>query len=104
MLKNILLLSFIVFAGISGASTERCVPNYTGNAANRVHGFKCFGIGARGKLARAGLIDGDIILSVDGETLRTAVQAMDLISRIRDDQFVEVRISRDGHQEVLRPN
>ncbi len=86
-----------------GGGTERCIPNVIPNSGGQIDGFKCFGIGNVGGLARAGLIEGDIVVSVDGEILRSPVQAMDLISRIQDDQFVEVRVSRNGQSEILRP-
>jgi membrane-associated protease RseP (regulator of RpoE activity) len=80
----------------------RCVPNFTkGRSPASVRGFKCTDIQAGTGLAKAGLMENDIILSVDGKKVNTPQAASKFIKKIEIAEYDKIVILRDGREEIL---
>lgn len=82
-----------------------CVPNYATNrkpaAKPAVQGFKCTEIHPASGLAKAGLLNGDVILSVDGKKVNTPQAAAKFVKVIEYLEFDKVVVVRDGREEIL---
>jgi membrane-associated protease RseP (regulator of RpoE activity) len=87
---------------LSRYNVARCVPNFTkGRSPASVRGFKCTDIQAGTGLAKAGLMENDIILSVDGKKVNTPQAASKFIKKIEIAEYDKIVILRDGREEIL---
>ncbi|EKT59983.1 outer membrane-stress sensor serine endopeptidase DegS [Providencia sneebia] len=66
------------------------------NNINQIHGLRVFQIAANGPAEKSGILQGDIILSVDGKTAVSAAETMDLVAEIRPGSKIIVKVLRDG--------
>lgn len=69
-----------------------CIP--------KSNGFKCNNIRSASGFARAGILENDIILRVDGKKLSNK-QGVHLLQKIENHQYSEITIIRDGRQTSL---
>lgn len=66
------------------------------NNINQIQGLRVFQVASNGPAAKAGILQGDIILSVDGKPAISAAETMDLVAEIRPGSKTAVQILRDG--------
>lgn len=66
------------------------------NNINQIQGLRIFQVTPNGPAAKSGIIQGDIILSVDGKQAVSASETMDLVAEIRPGTKIPVKILRDG--------
>lgn len=66
------------------------------NNINQIQGLRIFQVTPNGPAAKSGIIQGDIILSVDGKQAISASETMDLVAEIRPGTKIPVKILRDG--------
>lgn len=66
------------------------------NNINQIQGLRVFQVAPNGPAAKAGILQGDIILSVDGKPAISAAETMDLVAEIRPGSKTAVQILRDG--------
>ncbi len=66
------------------------------NNINQIQGLRVFQVAPNGYAAKAGILQGDIVLSVDGKPAISAAETMDLVAEIRPGSKAAVQILRDG--------
>ncbi len=76
-----------------GALAVRAVPHMVDG---RLGGVRLFGVRRSSPLAAAGVRDGDVIRSVDGQPLTDPDIALSALGRLRGGEPVRVAIERDG--------
>ncbi|ELX8377746.1 outer membrane-stress sensor serine endopeptidase DegS [Providencia vermicola] len=78
--------------------TARELPQIRTNNNNidQIKGLRVFQVAANGPAAKSGILQGDIILSVDNKPAVSAAETMDLVAEIRPGSKVPVKILRDG--------
>jgi S1-C subfamily serine protease len=79
----------------------QCVPSFAKGSPNKMHGLKCIRVKPGSELARAGIVEGDIVMSIDGEILNSPSAAAILHSKAKTHQFSEIRVLRNGEETVL---
>lgn len=65
-------------------------------------GLKCARVEPGSDLAKAGIVAGDVVMSIDGESLSTETSAAILYAKLKTHQFSEIRVLRNGKEVVLR--
>ncbi|SUC79137.1 Serine endoprotease DegS precursor [Providencia stuartii] len=78
--------------------TARELPQIRTNNNNidQIKGLRVFQVAPNGPAAKSGILQGDIILSVDNKPAISAAETMDLVAEIRPGSKVPVKILRDG--------
>ncbi|EMI5490835.1 outer membrane-stress sensor serine endopeptidase DegS [Providencia stuartii] len=78
--------------------TARELPQIRTNNNNidQIQGLRVFQVAPNGPAAKAGIYQGDIILSVDGKPAVSAAETMDLVAEIRPGSRASVKILRNG--------
>ncbi|MGZ3722272.1 MAG: hypothetical protein ACXVA9_05045 [Bdellovibrionales bacterium] len=86
----------------NGVTDARCVPSIKSGSQGEVEGFRCLTVGAGSTLHQAGIVDGDIVLALDGEKIVRPESMMNLYQKIKSNQYSEIVIRRNGQEETLR--
>lgn len=68
-----------------------------------VDGFKCTKILAGSGFYKAGIVDGDIVKSVDGKKINSLLVAGKLLRKIENADYSQIVIVRDGRESILAP-
>ena len=78
--------------------TARELPQIRSNNNNisQIQGLRVFQVSPNGPADKSGIVQGDIILSVDGKPAISAAETMDLVAEIRPGSKVSVQILREG--------
>lgn len=77
----------------------RCIPNFEGGAPV---GFKCFQIVPGSIYDKLGLINGDVLTGINGQTLNDPGQAFAMLSELKNNaKHLELTIKRDGKPQTL---
>ncbi|GAB1439848.1 outer membrane-stress sensor serine endopeptidase DegS [Providencia sp.] len=71
------------------------------NNINQIQGLRVFQVAPNGPAAKAGILQGDVILSVDGKPAVSAAETMDLVAEIRPGSKAAVQILRDGEVKYI---
>ncbi|MEQ4674970.1 outer membrane-stress sensor serine endopeptidase DegS [Providencia vermicola] len=71
------------------------------NNINQIQGLRVFQVAPNGPAAKSGIVQGDIILSVDGKPAVSAAETMDLVAEIRPGSKITVKVLRDGEVKDL---
>lgn len=71
------------------------------NNINQIQGLRIFQVAPNGPAAKSGIVQGDIILSVDGKPAISAAETMDFVAEIRPGSKVSVQILRDGETKTI---
>ncbi|WP_369308663.1 outer membrane-stress sensor serine endopeptidase DegS [Providencia rettgeri] len=71
------------------------------NNINQIQGLRVFQVAPNGPAAKAGIVQGDIILSVDGKPAISAAETMDLVAEIRPGSKVPVQILHEGEMKTV---
>lgn len=71
------------------------------NNINQIQGLRVFQVAPNGPAAKAGILQGDVILSVDGKPAVSAAETMDLVAEIRPGSKAAVQILRDGEVKYV---
>jgi len=79
----------------------RCVPEIKPNSGAEIEGFKCWEIPSDSPLFKAGVRNGDVVVSVDGNKLNSAKEALVLFNRIKDAGHTEIVVRRQGKRKVF---
>ena len=66
------------------------------NNINQIQGLRIFQVSPNGPAGKSGIIQGDIILSLDGKPAVSAAETMDYVAEIRPGSKIPVQILRDG--------
>ncbi|MEX9868469.1 outer membrane-stress sensor serine endopeptidase DegS [Providencia huaxiensis] len=82
------------YIGITARELPQIRSNH--NNINQIQGLRVFQVAPGGPAAKAGILQGDIILSVDGKPAISAAETMDLVAEIRPGSKTAVQILRDG--------
>jgi len=78
-----------------------CVPYILPASHGTVDGFKCTHIASHNPLAKVGILEGDILMSVDGEEITQRNQMMALPERFEAKDYSEIHVLREGNVEIL---
>ncbi|HBO23091.1 MULTISPECIES: outer membrane-stress sensor serine endopeptidase DegS [unclassified Providencia] len=78
--------------------TARELPQIRSNNNNisQIQGLRVFQVSPNGPADKSGIVQGDIILSVDGKPAISAAETMDLVAEIRPGSKVSVQVLREG--------
>ncbi|EPL9569121.1 outer membrane-stress sensor serine endopeptidase DegS [Providencia rettgeri] len=71
------------------------------NNINQIQGLRVFQVAPNGPAAKSGIVQGDIILSVDGKPAISAAETMDFVAEIRPGSKASVQILRDGEMKTI---
>jgi hypothetical protein len=78
-------------------------PRIVPEASNgKTVGLRLFGIREGSGLSRLGLVDGDLVLSVNGSEIRNPEKALGLYERVRTADEIILELSRNGLPRELR--
>ncbi len=80
------------YLGIAGQPVS--LPPHQRDAAGREHGLVVVGVVADGPAAQAGMLVGDIVLTLDGTDVESPERLMDLLMRIEAGRIVNVQVVR----------
>lgn len=81
------------------AKGARVVPSSKNGAPN---GFKLYAIRPSSIFAKVGLANGDLITAINGNSMHTIEQAMEMYTRLRDATQLEIEIVRRGKPLTLQ--
>jgi type II secretory pathway component PulC len=79
-----------------------CVPNIMPQTGGQVDGFRCFNMKPEDALTKAGVLNGDVIKSVDGEEITSPVEFNKLVLKVQARDYNEIQIVRNGQEQTLR--
>ncbi|EOV8411222.1 outer membrane-stress sensor serine endopeptidase DegS [Providencia stuartii] len=85
-----------VIRGYIGITARELPQIRTNNNIDQIKGLRVFQVAPNGPAAKSGILQGDIILSVDNKPAISAAETMDLVAEIRPGSKVPVKILRDG--------
>lgn len=71
------------------------------NNINQIQGLRVFQVAPNGPADKSGIVQGDIILSVDGKPAISAAETMDFVAEIRPGSKASVQILRDGETKTI---
>jgi S1-C subfamily serine protease len=97
---SILILALVVLSFTHPAWAEfgHAVQNF---ANGKPHGYKCFQIVPGGPWAKHGLVDRDIILSIDGVDPVSTADPKALLGKLDLKQPLKIQVERDGKPTSL---
>ncbi len=82
------------YIGITARELPQIRSNH--NNINQIQGLRIFQVAPDGPADKSGIVQGDIILSVDGKPAISAAETMDLVAEIRPGSKIAVQVLRDG--------
>ncbi len=86
-------------------SAANCVPLVVKGrnpaSVGGVSGFRCTKIYPGSGFAKAGILDGDIIKSVDGKRLNSGPTGPRILEKIENSDYSQITIVREGREEIL---
>ena len=83
-----------------GGYKAKCTPNRIGA---KTDGYTCTNIGAGSNFQKAGLQNGDVVISIDQIKIDTPKTAMTMLEAIEKASCKEIVISRAGKEITLNP-
>ena len=67
-------------------------------------GFQIAGITPNNPLGKLGLINGDVIMAINRETITSPQQAADFLRKLMEGGKIKIRIKRNRNQRLVRLN
>jgi type II secretory pathway component PulC len=89
-------------AVVQRGKTSSCTPIAVPNSDGQSTGLKCFNVSSQSVFGKAGILEGDIVTSVDGQALTAPKSGEILYSKIKTRQYSEIHVIRNGQEIVLR--
>jgi hypothetical protein len=71
--------------------------------AGEINGYRCTKVLPGSGFAKAGILDGDIVKSIDGKKLDSMVTGPSHLRKIENAEYSQIVIVRDGREAILAP-
>jgi len=81
------------------ADQAKILPNY--DKSGKKHGIKLIGVASSGVYGKIGIRSGDVITKINGRTVRSQNQALELLDGLRNKNHVTVEIERRGASKTF---
>lgn len=79
-------------------SQARVIPNHVGG---KTHGYKLVGVRPNSLFRAIGIRSGDVIMSVNGQSINSAAKALGLFDKLKTESAVNISIERRGQTKEL---